>query len=352
MNQIELHILQSYPVSCLNRDEVGTPKAAVFGGCNRARLSSQCLKRAIREHAQSEFSTIAFEGKRSRYLLERFTTALNSAGMSGEAAVKKAEEIAAMFSKLQDPKDRAKSGDVTTAVFLSPAEIQQIAEVAAKDGDLSKAARSATRLDAADIALFGRMIANDSSLNVEAASMFSHALSTHQCSGESDFFSAIDDVKRGAEGTTDAGAGMIGNIDFNSACYYRYCALNLDELAKPSHLGGLDQAARASVVEAFVRSAIQAVPGARKHTMNGNTLPGFVLGIRKTKGHPLQLVNAFEKPVPPSTDGFMGPSIERLRNHHAELKKTWGLNSDKEVELSTDGLGIEPFIKELLIDLP
>ena len=52
MKLIELHILQSFPVSCLNRDDVGAPKTAVFGGVNRARISSQCLKRAIREHAQ------------------------------------------------------------------------------------------------------------------------------------------------------------------------------------------------------------------------------------------------------------------------------------------------------------
>ena len=351
MNQIELHILQSYPVSCLNRDEVGTPKAAIFGGCNRARLSSQCLKRAIREYAQSEFSKVAFAGKRSRYLLERFNAALVAAGMNAGDAAKKAEEIALIFSKLQEPKDRAKSGDVTTAVFLSPAEITQIAEVASKDGDLSKVARNATRLDAADIALFGRMIANDSSLNVEAAAMFSHALSTHQCDGDSDFFSAIDDVKRSAAGTTDAGAGMIGNIDFNSACYYRYCALNLDELAKPSHLGGLDKADRVAVVEAFVRSTIKAVPGARKHTMNSNTLPGYVLGIRKEKGHPLQLVNAFERPVPASTDGFMEASIRELRAHHAALKATWGL-SGKEVELCNGGKNFDTFIKELITDIP
>ena len=51
MKLIELHILQSFPVSCLNRDDVGAPKSATFGGVNRARISSQCLKRAIRELA-------------------------------------------------------------------------------------------------------------------------------------------------------------------------------------------------------------------------------------------------------------------------------------------------------------
>ena len=46
--KIEFHILQSFPVSCLNRDDVGSPKTAVIGGVTRARVSSQCWKRAVR----------------------------------------------------------------------------------------------------------------------------------------------------------------------------------------------------------------------------------------------------------------------------------------------------------------
>ena len=46
--KIEFHILQSFPVSCLNRDDVGAPKTAKIGGTTRARVSSQSWKRAIR----------------------------------------------------------------------------------------------------------------------------------------------------------------------------------------------------------------------------------------------------------------------------------------------------------------
>jgi len=53
MKLIELHILQSFPVSCLNRDDVGSPKSAVFGGITRAMLSSQSIKRAFRLLARS-----------------------------------------------------------------------------------------------------------------------------------------------------------------------------------------------------------------------------------------------------------------------------------------------------------
>ena len=46
--RIEFHILQSFPVTCLNRDDVGAPKTAVVGGVTRARVSSQCWKRQVR----------------------------------------------------------------------------------------------------------------------------------------------------------------------------------------------------------------------------------------------------------------------------------------------------------------
>ncbi len=68
MKLIELHILQSFPVSCLNRDDVGAPKTAIFGGVTRARISSQCLKRAIRELAKSECPKSRFTGIRTKLI--------------------------------------------------------------------------------------------------------------------------------------------------------------------------------------------------------------------------------------------------------------------------------------------
>ena len=106
------------------------------------------------------------------------------------------------------------------------------------------------------------MVANDPSLNVEAASMFSHALSTHKASNKVDFYSAVDDVKQrhGIDDETDAsdaGAGIIGSLEFNSATYYRYIAINLDLLAKPSHLGGLSADERKDILRAFIDSILK-----------------------------------------------------------------------------------------------
>jgi CRISPR system Cascade subunit CasC len=176
--------------------------------------------------------------------------------------------------------------------------------------------------DAADIALFGRMVANDHSLTIEAASMFSHALSTHKVDNEIDFFSAVDDLQPKEE----AGAGMTSTLEFNSATYYRFAALNLDLLADADHLGSMTKEERKSVVRTFVEATIKAIPGARKNTMNGNTMPVHVLGVVREKGHPIQLVNAFESPVK-SSQGYSVKSVELLKAEYAKLKDTWSVES-------------------------
>ena len=46
--------------------------------------------------------------------------------------------------------------------------------------------------------------------------------------------------------------------------------------------------------------------------MNAHTLPCYVLGLVKNTGQPLQLVNAFEKPVASKTaDGFLDYRAQR-----------------------------------------
>lgn len=330
MKLIELHILQSFPVTCLNRDDLGSPKSATFGGTQRARVSSQSLKRATRLRARDE-SPSGFEGIRSRFLLEPFTTELVAAGLDAAEASKKAAEICEVFSTV----DKKNPDQVTTAVFLSPGEIRQVALAVAGGKEPKQAAKKVDRLDAADIALFGRMIANDATLNIEGAAMFSHALSTHATANEIDFFSSVDDRKEDSE---DAGASMIGTLEYNSATYYRYVAINLDLLFDTKHLAPLAMDARKSILRAFITSVLTAVPGARQNSMNGATLPVEVLGIRKESGQPLQLVNAFEDPVKAKGKGYATLSRDKMLAHHADLKKLWNIETSVESLLTEDGL--------------
>lgn len=206
--------------------------------------------------------------------------------------------------------------------------------------------------DGADIALFGRMVANDHSLTVEGAAMFAHALSTHKSDNDLDLHTAVDDRQKEDPTVSQderTGSGMMGTLEFASAVYYRYAALNLDQLfyqqdenGKPSgnlncFLGDEHVMTRRKIVDCFVRSTLLAVPGARKNSMNAHTLPGCAFGIYKSAGQPVQLVNAFESPVV-ARNGLLGPSVEALKAHHATLKRTWDITCDTEVMLPESNL--------------
>jgi CRISPR system Cascade subunit CasC len=340
MKHLELHILQSVPVSCLNRDDLNSPKTAIFGGVQRARVSSQSWKRAIREMAK-EFAPKYFRGERTRLIVKKLLNALINNGLPEAEATKAsktiANELATLNSKSEDK--------VTTLYFMSPLEIETIAKKYINTGNDPKKAikRSDQQMlkDAADISLFGRMVANDHSLTVEAASMFSHAISVHRADNEIDFFSAVDDLLP----DDLAEAGMINTLEFNSALYYRFAALNLDMLFDENHLKSLTLSERKTVVRAFVESTIKAMPVARKYSMNANTLPSYVLGVIRKQGHPIQLVNAFEKPVMPSNNGYIEKAITLLNAEFLKLNEKWDIKHETKIDIPD--LTINEFLTEI-----
>lgn len=340
MKHLELHIIQSVPVACLNRDDLNSPKTAIFGGVQRARVSSQSWKRAIREMSK-ELSPALFKGERTRLMFEPLLEEMKAAGLFASEAEDGAKKIVDALVKLDSKStDKVKS---TTLYFMSPLELKTLAKSYAETKDVKKALKTVgagALKDAADISIFGRMVANDHSLTVEAASMFSHALSTHKVDNEIDFFAAVDDLQPKEE----TGAGMTSTLEFNSATYYRFAALNLDMLADDEHLGSMSTDERKRVVRTFVEATIKAIPGARKNTMNGNTLPSYVFGVVREKGHPIQLVNAFENSVRPSS-GYSVKSVDLLKEEYSNLKKTWGLNAV--MEKAIPEVSLHEFLNEV-----
>lgn len=326
MKHLELHILQSFPVACLNRDDLNSPKTAIFGGVQRARVSSQSWKRAIREYAQE--NSERFKGQRTRLIVEPLRAALVKEGVAEGDSLEHAKKLADAISKYDEKAEKSGKQQVKTLFFTTPAEITALAHAFKETGDVKKALKSVgaeVLKDAADIALFGRMVANDHSLTLEAASMFAHALSTHKVDNEIDFFAAVDDLQPKEE----SGAGMTGTLEFNSAIYYRFAALNLDMLKDDSHLVALSPDERKQVVRTFVEATLLAIPGARKNSMNAFTRPGYVLGIVRSKGHPIQLVNAFEKPIRPfGGKSLFECSLDALKKERETLNTTWGLSRD------------------------
>ena len=373
MNLIELHILQSFPVTCLNRDDLGAPKSARFGGVERARVSSQCWKRAVREFAH-EAKPELFGASRSKILGPAIDKAAKELGADDRLAAAVKEIVLEAMNK-----DEKRADMVKTLFFFSPESLKNVVRPLVTEGDkklsgeiveallsgddkkIKKAKKEAEKIskdllkafgekvsDAADIALFGRMVADDVSQTVEGAALFSHALSTHAVHSELDFFSAVDDEKKSAD---DAGAGQIGQIEYSSACYYRYIGVNLDLLAK-SNL--FDQAQMKSVLENFCRAAILANPSARKNSMFGQGLPSYVLAVKRT-GQPLSLANAFEKPIEAKRgSGFIEPSITALKKEWADLKAAFGIGGGVECEIEKGKEGTESLagvLEKLLADI-
>ena len=373
MNLIELHILQSFPVTCLNRDDLGAPKSARFGGVDRARVSSQCWKRAVREFAHDAKPEL-FGASRSKILGPAIEKAAKDFGADEKTAAAVKEIVLDAMNR-----DDKKQDMVKTLFFFSPESLKNVVRPLVVDGEkklpadiveglisgdekkVKKAKKDAEKLskdllkafgenvsDAADIALFGRMVADDASQTVEGAALFSHALSTHAVRSELDFFSAVDDEKKNAD---DAGAGQIGTIEYSSACYYRYIGVNLDLLAK-SNL--FDQAQIKSVLENFIRAAILANPAARKNSMFGQGLPSYVLAVKRT-GQPLSLANAFEKPVEAKRgSGFIEPSITALKKEWGDLKTAFGIGGGIECEIEKGKEGTDSLadlLSKLLADI-
>lgn len=342
MRHIELHILQSFPVSCLNRDDLNSPKTAIFGGVQRARVSSQCWKRAVRETAKEELP-LFFQGKRGRLFIEPMKLALKNKGFDEEKALEVAKEFGEYLAKL-DAEAEKKSGilRVKTAYFTTQNEILKMAQAYKEKGEVKKAIKElspADLKDAADISLFGRMVASDHALTIEGAAMFSHALSTHKVDNEIDYFSAMEDWPN-----TDAGAAITSTLEFNSATYYRFTALNLDMLSDKDHLACLSLDERKEVVKAFIKATLQSIPVARRNSMNGNVPPSYVLCVIREKGHPVQLVNAFEEPIQ-SKNGIVKKSIEKIEEEYTKLKNTWGLGG---VEIRMPEKTLEDLLTEVV----
>jgi|SRR5690554_5485789 len=305
--RIEFHILQSFPVTCLNRDDVGAPKTAVIGGSTRARVSSQCWKRQVRLAMQGFGIELGIRTKKVEQLMAEACIAV---GANEEQAQKCGESIA-----------KALSDD--TLLFISNTEAKAFAEYAReqefdasklKDKELAKIAKKALNpiVDALDIALFGRMVAKAADMNVEAAASFSHAVSTHRVSNEVEFFTALDDVPG-----EDARSAHMGSLEFNSATYYRYISLDLGQLAQT--LG--EDADLKPAIEAFTKALFVAVPSARQTTQSGAS-PWEFARVLVRKGQRLQV--PFETAVKAEQGGYLQPSVEALKSYLDKKEKMTG----------------------------
>lgn len=335
---IDIHALQSLPPSNINRDDTGAPKSAIFGGVPRQRVSSQSWKRAMRKAFESELGqeNVGYRTKRVVGLVAtRVQELAESTG--GPWDRDRAEAAAVALFKaagidVKEPKAKAKDSEAERAesreaetgylLFLSDRQIQAAAEyVLEHEGEKPEKKAVKELLDSShsiDIAMFGRMVADDAAYNVDAAVQVAHALGIHGSTPEFDYFTAVDDVVEDAE---EAGAGMIGTVQMMSSTLYRFATVDVQSLVK--NLG--DAAAATSAIAAFLRAFVTSLPSGKQNTFAANTLPELVY-VTVRDGRSVSLVNAFETAIPTDVDkGRRREGAERLAAEAREIREAYDL---------------------------
>ncbi|NNM46439.1 type I-E CRISPR-associated protein Cas7/Cse4/CasC [Knoellia koreensis] len=314
-----VHVLQDVPPANLNRDDNGTPKQAVYGGVDRLRVSSQAWKRATRMHFRERMDRDA-QGIRTRRLHGILTKALEDRGKDHEAAKALAKES---LGTLKITPDRNNEAQSSYLLFAGRRQLEELADALAADGADAKSVDAAEILGSThplDVALFGRMVADMTQLNVDAAAQVAHAISTHAAPTQFDYFTAVDDQQEKDE----AGAGMIGTVEFNSGTLYRYAVVGVEQLVE--NMGDREEAIAG--IGQFIESFVQSMPTGKQNTFAAHTRPALVL-VEVRDDQPVSLVSAFESPVRPRFEdghstGYMGASLERLARHHRSEAERWG----------------------------
>ncbi len=323
---VDFHILQTVPPSCINRDDTGSPKTAVYGGVLRARVSSQAWKHAMRK-AFSENARLDV-GKRTKKVAELVKEQILALAPEADAdkLAKKALENAGIKFD-----EKSKSDDkVTKALFfMSSAQAKALAELAvegsANKKEYQKALGAAPSMD---MALYGRMVADDPSLNYDAAAQVAHSISTHAVQNEYDYFTAVDDC----QAEDNAGAGHLGTVEYNSSTLYRYATVNVMELA-----GQLGAEQAAETVRAFGEAFLFSMPTGKQNSFANRTLPDAVY-VTIREDQPVNLCGAFERAVPRSAHGYAEPSKAALVQHAQQM---YGSFAETPVQSFTVGSGLE-----------
>lgn len=325
---VQFHLLTAYPPSNPNRDDQGRPKSANVGGAPRLRISSQSLKRAIRESSYFEQDLRGNTGTRTKRLHEKLVQQLIADGAGDAAARDAADKVAALFGKLEQPKKDDPRKIATTLAFISPDEWQAAHDLAAKvlAGEKLPSDKEAKKLvlrhadGAVDIAMFGRMLADDPDFNRDAAVQVGHAITTHRVLAEDDWFSAVDDLKTRAE---DAGAGHLGETGFGSGVFYLYACVNVDLLVE-NLKGDSDLAGRG--LESLTRALALATPKGKQNSFAHHPRAAY-LRAEIGSQQPRDLSGAFFRAV--EGQDMLPASIAALEDTAAQIDRAYGDCADQ-----------------------
>lgn len=311
---IDFHVLQTVPPSCVNRDDTGSPKTAVYGGVTRARVSSQAWKRAMRILFDEDLLDPAQVGKRTKNIVEMVAAeiALLNPALNCEKLAEKALKNAGVGIAVEKKSGKPKAAAL---FFMSRDQAKALAKLVVEDEKDAKNYKAAIQAaPSVDMVLFGRMVASDASLNYDAAAQVAHAISTHAVQTEYDYFTAVDDLSP----EDNAGAGHLGTVEFNSSTLYRYATVNAMELA--AHMNPEETAA---AVRAFAEAFIRSMPTGKQNSFANRTLPDAVY-VAVRGDQPVNLCGAFEQAVRPEDgSGYVVPSKKQLAAYAQQMYRDY-----------------------------
>ncbi len=311
---VDVHVLQTVPPSCVNRDDTGSPKTAVYGSVTRARVSSQSWKRAMRRMFEVDFQNEQ-KGIRTQKLVETLKNEILSI-CPDKKDVEKYAKTALEAVDFKIKKDNDGKEVLEALFFISENQIKAVAKIAADTATLSDLKKKKEVIKkvinddpSIDIALFGRMLASNPDLNSEACAQVAHSISTHKVINEYDYFTAIDDV---VDDQGKVHAAYLDTMEFNSSTLYRYATVAVHKLNE--QLGGDTVRTVKEFVSAFVRS----MPDGKQNTFANRTLPDAVL-VTVRRDQSVNLVGAFERPVYAGENGYVEPSAKRMCEYAKEV---------------------------------
>lgn len=359
----EIHMLKNYPPTNLNRDDTGAPKTCLFGGVNRGRISSQCLKRSWRtsELFRQEIGPENL-GIRTRHLPQLVCDKLCEMGVDEEKRLALLPKLTAFGNK--DATENKKGNYMPQAVFFSPQDIEAVAAAvlpllekcqtgknvsALKAKDITEAVTGAdVRPISLDVALFGRMVTSNAFADVEASMQVAHAISTNKVALESDYFTAMDDLLSG-DTVEESGSAMIGDIDYNSSCYYIYASLDTDALRDNLKYAEDPDLLVRKAVPALLRAMALTNPSGKQNTFAGHVLPSAMLVECKSAKIPVSLANAFVEPVRANREGdLVKNSIKRLSEELELMERSFGITAEKRLWFCVDKYDIAPSCESVI----
>lgn len=325
---LQIHTLTNYAPSNLNRDETGRPKTAIIGGRPRLRISSQSLKRAWRMSDVFRDTLDGHLGQRTRRIGERVAEGLASRGIKEEDAVAWAAKVASQFGTVEEGGVK-----MSQLAHVSPVEL---AAIDALTATLAKAKREPTEDEltllrkstkASDISMFGRMLAESPSFNVDAAVQVAHAFTIHPVTVEDDYFSAVDDLQTHAD-EEGAGSGHIGAHEFGAGVFYNYVCVNRELLVQ--NLDG-DEALAKRSLDALVRALLTVPPSGKQNSYASRAYASYALaeiGNRQPRSLAVAFLDGVDAP-------YLTRGIESLGRHRKHIDDVYGPVASAHYELDT-----------------